>query len=440
MNMKRRLLALLTSLVLVVSLTSCQDGGKGQQGPSGNTSNPGSTDGEVVLQWMPAYLNPAVVKKYVDEFNASQDRITVTVVEATFGSVSDYTSALAMNVAGGNGAYDIFSMSAADFNKYVSSGVAYCLDDHLLNSEDVKSYALELVTRNGHVYGYPATNDTIGVYVNLDMLKLSGHTLEDLETWDGMLEAATDIARTSGNYGCLTHLGFGGGYAEFLWYATLWSAGGDITMDLDGNITVVNSDALAEAAKDWRALIRSEAGSTEFNNDIDYFYNGLCGMVITGQTALSEIDEYLSGGYSFDWTFIPIPAAEKGGQSYSPFGGWFTVINARNDHAAEAAEFMDYLYFETDYIADMCRNYYQISPLYSADAKLGDLYSTYLGMVYDYIDNGDIVCKAEIALDSTVLEELGKMLSSVIYQSTNDSEVDAYVDRFVKNVNAQVVN
>ncbi len=435
--MKRRLLALVISLLLAVSLTACTNG---EAPATGNVPGNTGESGKVTLQWVPAYLNPEVVKKYAEDFNASQDRITVTVVEATYGSVSDYTSALAMNIAGGDNAYDIFSMSAADFNKYVSSGVAYCLDDHLLNNEDIKSYALELVSREGHVYGYPATNDTIGVYVNLDMLKQSGHTLDDLKTWDGMLEAAADIAKTSGNYGCLTHLGFGGGYAEFLWYASLWSAGGDITMDLDGNLLVTNPDALVEAAKDWRDLIRSDAGSTEFNNEIDYFYNGLCGMVITGQTALSEIDEYLSGGYSFDWTFIPVPAAEKGGQSYSPFGGWFTVINARNAHAAEAAEFMDWLYFETDYIADMCRAYYQISPLYSADEKLGDLYSTHLGMVYDYISKEEMLCKAEVALDSETLEELGKMLSSVIYQSTNDSEAKAYVDRFIENTGAKITN
>lgn len=433
--MKKRMIALLLCVVIAVCMTACDEGTPG--GTGGSNSNIGG-DGQVVLQWMPAYLDPEVVSKYVSQFNETHDNIQVVAIEATYGSVAEYTSALAMNIAGGDSSYDLFSMSAADFNKYVSSGVAYCLDDHLKNNSDIKSYALDLVTRDGRIYGYPATNDTIGLYVNLDMLTASGHTVEDLATWDGMLEAAADIAATHGNYGCLTHLGFGGGYAEFLWYASLWSNGGDISMDLDGNLTVTNKSALTAAALDWKELIRSTSGSTEFNNEIDYFYNGLCGMVITGQTALSEIDEYLSGGYSFEWTFIPVPAAEQGGQSYSPFGGWFTVINARNAHAEQAAEFMDWLYFETDYIAEMCRAYYQISPLLSADAKLEDLYSTHLGLVYNYINNGEMLCKAEISLDSEALEELGKMLSSVIYQSTNKSEAQAYVDRFVDAVDATV--
>ncbi len=427
--MRKRVFALMLSVLLLFSVTACAG--------NGNKTTGGGDGGHVTLRWMPAYLDPAVVKKYVSMFNESQDRITVEAIEATYGSVSDYTSTLAMNIAGGNNSYDLFSMSAADFNKYVSSGVAYNLD-HLKEKDNIKSYALESVTRNGHVYGYPATNDTIGVYVNLDMLEASGHTVEDLKTWDGMVKAAEDIAASQGNYGCLTHLGFGGGYAEFLWYSVLWSFGGDITMDMDGNLTVKNSDAMAAAAKAYKQLIRGTGGSTEFNNEIDYFYNGLCGMVITGQTALSEIDEYLAGGYNFNWTFVPIPAAQAGGQSYSPFGGWFTVINARNPHAAEAKEFMDWLYFETDYLADMCRAYYQISPLSSDDAKLTDLYSTHLGMVLGYIAEGRMACKAEIAMDSEALVELGKMLSSVIYQSTNDSEVKAYVDRFIDKVDAKV--
>ncbi len=430
--MKKRMLALLLSVVMLLSMAACTPGSTNSSGGSG-----GGEGGHVTLKWMPAYLDPEVVQKYVKQFNESQDRITVEAIEATYGSVADYTSTLAMNIASGNNSYDLFSMSAADFNKYVSSGVAYNLD-HLKENKDIKSYALESVTRNGHVYGYPATNDTIGVYVNLDMLTASGHTVEDLKTWDGMVKAAEDIAASQGNYGCLTHLGFGGGYAEFLWYSVLWSYGGDITMDMDGKLTVKNPDALAEAAKAYKKLIRGTGGSTEFNNEIDYFYNGLCGMVITGQTALSEIDEYLSGGYNFKWTFVPIPAAEAGGQSYSPFGGWFTVINARNEHAEEAKEFMDWLYFESDYLADMCRAYYQISPLTSDDEKLTDLYNTHLGMVLGYIADGSMACKAEIAMDSEALVELGKMLSSIIYQSTNDSEVDAYVDRFIDKVKADV--
>ena len=101
---------------------------------------------------------------------------------------------------------------------------------------------------------------------------------------------------------------------------------------------------------------------------------------------------------------------------------------------------MNWLYFETDYVSDMCRRYYQISPLYSADEKLDDLYSTYYGWVYDYISNGKMVCKPEIAFDSKILEQLGKMLSSVVYQSTTKDEALAYVDRFIKAVDATVTN
>lgn len=429
--MWKKIAAVTLCAALVLSMAACS------KGSGSSKSGSGGSDGKVVLRWMPAYLKPAVVDKYVQMFNESHDDIQVEAEEATYGSVSDYTSALALNIATGDEAYDIFSMSAADINKYINSGVAYCLDDELKDNDDIKSFAMDVITRDGHVYAYPATTDVIGLYVNLDMLEGSGHKLEDLDTWDGMLKAGADIAAKYGNYGVLTHLGFGGGYAEFLWYASMWSAGGDISTDLDGNVTVTNPEKVAKAAEQWRDLIMGDAGSVEFNNNIDYFVNGLCGMDIAGQTALSEMDGYLSGGYSFKWTFIPVPSAEKGSQKYSPIGGWFSVINARNAHTAEAVEFMNWLYFETDYIADMCRAYYQVSPLKSADKKLDDLYSTYFGMVYDYINSGEMECKAEIALDSEVLEKLGKMLSSVVYQSTTDEEALAYVNRFIEDTGAK---
>lgn len=175
-KMKKRWIAIVLCVLTVFALTGCN------KTPDETQTEP---DEDVVLRWLPAYLDPEVVSKYVNEFNATHDKIQVVASEATYGSVAEYTSSLAMSIAGGDSSYDLFSMSAADFNKYVSSGVAYCLDSHLKDNKDIKSYALDLVTRDGHVYGYPATNDTIGVYVNLDMLTASGHTVDDLKTWDG---------------------------------------------------------------------------------------------------------------------------------------------------------------------------------------------------------------------------------------------------------------
>lgn len=53
----------------------------------------------VTLQWCATYLEPEVVHKYVDQFNEMHDRITVQVIDATYGSVSDYTAALALLAA-----------------------------------------------------------------------------------------------------------------------------------------------------------------------------------------------------------------------------------------------------------------------------------------------------------------------------------------------------
>ena len=442
----KKMIALMLCLLLLPVFAACGSEGGGSKATEATGTQsalePGNvkyTGDPVTLKWSATYLKPAVVKQYVDEFNATHDLITVEASDATYGSVSDYTAALAMNIATGDDSYDIFSMSAADFNKYINSGVAYCLDGCLENPSDVKKYAMDAVMRDGHIYAYPATNDVVGLYVNLDMLEGSGHTVDELATWDGMLKAGEDISKTYSNYGVLTHLGFGSGYPEFLWYCSMWSHGGDITTALDGTVTVTNPDKLAAAALDWKDLIMGPAGSTEFNNNIDYFVNGLCGMVITGQTALSEMDDFLSGGYSFNWTFLPVPAAAEGAQQYSSLGGWYTVINARTGNETAAIEFMNWLYFESDYIADMCRAYYQVSPLTSADAKLGDLNQTYFGWVREYIDSGKMACKPEIAFDSEVLEEVGKMLSSVVFQSTGEEDARAYVDRFIEKTGAVII-
>mgnify|MGYP002510803012 CR=1 FL=1 len=454
--MKKRILAIIMSVVFVVSLTACGGGNKPADGKSEDSApaeaaktesdsgeapeeqgktEAGSED-KVVIKWMPAYLKPDVVKKYADLYNASQEDVYVDIVDAVFGSTVDYYEALAVNIASGD-SYDIFSMSATYFDKYVNSGTAYCVDEFITGNADVKDYAQLAVTRNGSAYAFPATNDVIGLFVNLDMLENSGHTIEDLENWDSFVQAAIDISETNGNYGALTNLGFGGGYAEFLWYATMWSAGGDISADLDGKITVTNPDKVAKAAVKYRDLISGDGGSTEFNNDMDYFINQTCGMDIMGQDGLYLTDE---GNVDFEWTFVPVPAVDKGGQSYSPLGGWHLMINGNGNHPKEAADFLNWLYFESDYVADECLVAYQLSPLVSADKNLDALYvDTKFSLAYDLINAGKISCRAELAFDSQVLEAIGEMLSGVIYESSTDEEALAYVQTFIDTVGAGVV-
>ncbi len=393
-----------------------------------------SKDGRKVIDWHASYLNGDVTTKFADLYNQSQDEVYVEVTDGAYGSTSEYFEALAVNAASGEG-WDIFSMSSAYFNKYAGSGIAYNVDDYILNNDDVKEYAKEAVSRDGHAYAFPATNDVIGLFVNTDMLEGSGHTLDDLKTWDGMLSVAADISKKYDNYGCLTNVDFGGGYAEYLWYSTMWSAGGDINSDLSGNITVTNPDGVAKGAEMYRDLITGEGGSSEFNNDIDYFVNGMCGMVITGQTGLFLIDQAEA---DFNWTFVPIPAGDTN-QSYATLGGWFVFVNANSKYAREAADFLNWLYFDSDYVAELCNVNFQLSPLNSADKKLDSLYvDTKFKLAYDLIQSGAIKCKAELAFDSEVLEAIGEMLSAVVFDTTTHEEAVECVNTFIETVGATV--
>lgn len=156
--MKKRILAIIMSVVFVVSLTACGSGNKPADGKSEDSApaeaaktesdsgeapeeqgktEAGSED-KVVIKWMPAYLKPDVVKKYADLYNASQEDVYVDIVDAVFGSTVDYYEALAVNIASGD-SYDIFSMSATYFDKYVNSGTAYCVDEFITGNADRKS-------------------------------------------------------------------------------------------------------------------------------------------------------------------------------------------------------------------------------------------------------------------------------------------------------------
>lgn len=396
-----------------------------------------SKEGKKVIQWLATYYDQNAVTKYVDMYNAQQDEVYVEVVDATFANSNEYYENLAINIASED-PYDIFLTSPAYFNKYVASGTAYCLDEYILENDDVKDYAKEIVTRGDHAYAYPASSDIIGLYVNVEMLEGAGHTLDDLGTWDGLMQAAADISNTYGNYGFLTNLEFGGGYAEYLWYSIMWGEGGDISADVDGNITVTNPEKVAKAAKMYHDMVTSDGGSTELDNSYDYLVNGTCGMLISGQSGLYQLDDEL--GADFEWTFREIPTSETDGQSYATLGGWSVMVNAEGEYVQESLDFMNWMWFESDFMVEQCLGWYALSPLVSADEKLDPLYKeTKYSLAYDLIESGEMACKGELAFESDTFEALSKMLSSVVFESETDEDALACVQTFIDTVDAAIV-
>lgn len=114
------------------------------------------------------------------------------------------------------------------------------------------------------------------------------------------------------------------------------------------------------------------------------------------------------------------------------------MVNARNPHAKETTEFLNWLFFETDYVADMCRAYYQMSPLISTEAKLEDLKSTKYALAFDAIQSGKMVTRPEIPLASTTLSQLGEMLSGIVYSTSTEAQAQELVQTFMDSVGAKV--
>lgn len=420
--MKKRLLAILLAGVMGSSMVATVQAEAG--------------DAEIVIEWNPAWAAPAdICAQYAEMYNEMQDGVKIELVENGADGSANYNEGVSLNVAS-NEPWEIFGMCATYYNKYVSSGVAYCVDDYVLNNEDVKDFAKAVVVKeDGHAYSFPATHDTFGLLVNVDMLEASGHTLEDLKTWEGMIQAAADVANANDNYGYLTHVSdFGQGFAEFIWCSNMWSAGADISCTIDGTTVVKNPEALAKAAISYRDLLNSDGGTTEMSGAIDYLYSGMAGMVVVGNLDLSKVKEQ---NLDFAWDWVPIPAV--GEQSYSPIGGWTLMVNAKSEYAKESAEFLNWLYFETDFIADACTANFQISPIYSADAKLTEaLADTDYTIMTGLIDSGAIALEGERPFSSQALEALGEMLTSVIFETTTDEEAKACVDEFIEKTGAIV--
>lgn len=427
--MKKKLLSVLIAMAMVGSL--------------GTTTVWAEEGGEkTVVRWLANFIEADAYTPYVQQYNEMQDEVEIEIVDAVFANTVEYYEALSVNMASDE-AYDIFNMSPTFFNKYVENGVALCVDEWILENDDVKDYAKDIVSRDGHAYAYPCGNDLIALFVNVDMLEAAGYTLDDLSTWDGMLEAAAATAEANDCYGCVTTLGFGGGYPEYMWYSTMWGEGGDLWQEMDGSVTVTNPEGIAKSLAMWRDLITTDAGSSELHNDSAYMLNKQAAMKFGSQPTVNELTYGygdITEGADFEWAVVPIPASKEDVTPFSTLGGWTTMINGKGAHTEEAVEFMNWLYFESGYIADKCKIGNNISPLYSADEQLDELYKeSPFSKMYALVESGQMELKGELAFTSDVLEGVTEMMTSTIFDTTTDEEALQCVQTFIDKFDATVV-
>ncbi len=265
----------------------------------------------------------------VDAFNASQDRVNVTLVEQ--GGYSGLQQKLLASISAGNTpAVTMVDYVFVPF--YAQQGVFEPLDKYFSDADkaDFIPGLLSDLNFQGELYALPYSRSTQGLYYNADLLGEVGID-SPADSWEEFEEHSRLLHDANPDYY--------GSYSYFnrwYWEPVMLSFGGQLN-DADCNVTINGAESV-EAMEFFRRLQHDEGtlalpttleGSVE-EREAD-FIQGRIAYILKSTSWLTRMDDVVD----FDWGFTLLP--EGPGGRFVTNGGGNLAISASATDAEKAA-------------------------------------------------------------------------------------------------------
>ncbi|MFF8019327.1 extracellular solute-binding protein [Streptomyces sp. NPDC007929] len=332
----RRRLLLAASLATVCAITASA---------CSTSSSPDSSAGgrSTVEFWsMPFWIGQdSKVKELVDEFNKSQDKVTVRLTQLEW---KDGREKIKQAVGAGTGP-DVWLMNNGLELQYLKAGSLAPLDSLGYTKEDTDKYLdlAKIDEYNGKLYGAPLYFDVGVMMYRTDILKKYGFA-EPPATWEELKSTASTITKRSAADGHKVSGWQFKGMDDHLnainstWESFLCQAGGSLTSS-DYTTSTQNSAAGKTAMKYMKSFYTdkiSPVGTSALNGFID----GKVAMFPFFQSVIADVQ---AGGEKTDgkWAVAPMPKGPASGCSM--VGGHSLVANSRAKDLKAAGTFMKWL-------------------------------------------------------------------------------------------------
>jgi multiple sugar transport system substrate-binding protein len=323
---------------LALVATGCSGGGSDAGGP-------------VELTFWHGYseADGDVLEGIVDDFNASQDDITINTELKTWASIDD---TLLTALSAGEGP-DIVAMPSERLPVYASKGAFAELDDFYgdkgSNTANLVPGAADMVEVDGVKYGVPTGFVPLAVYYNTALFEAAGVT-EFPQTWDEWVATSERLTvdedgdGTPEQYGVVLpdHATVGNG----LWPSLFYGNGGAVVED---GKAVIDSPENAETLEFWASAIAdgqiSPTGVDGVGAD-ELFSGGKAAMTVGGPWMASIADE---NGIAYE--IAPLPAGPQE-QAASAIGVSMAVtVDTEDAEQAAAEEFFSFFLNDENSVA-----------------------------------------------------------------------------------------
>lgn len=258
--MKKKLSILVLCMLLVMSIVGCSktDGDDVVDANDSNESNEVNESKETVEVEFWHGIGGALgdsLQEIIDAYNESQDDYFVKAV--VYGSYTELSQQLQSAYA----ANTVPALVAADnvLETFYTRGLVEPIENYLPDSydyDDVVGGFLNSCIRDDQFYFAPAYGTSQVLYYNNAVLEEAGYSVEDLSTWQSIVEMQSDIIGIDTNHDTIAYVWEPMQGAENMVDA-VFSAGGQVISD-DGTQVLINDDIWVEVWDQFRSWIHDD--------------------------------------------------------------------------------------------------------------------------------------------------------------------------------------
>ncbi|MEV5579642.1 sugar ABC transporter substrate-binding protein [Streptomyces parvus] len=331
---RRPLLAASLATVCAITASACSTGAE--------AGSAGDGKGTVEFWSMPYWIGQDdKVKELVEQFNASQDNVTVNLTQLEW---KDGRDKIKQAVAAGKGP-DVWLMNNGLELDYLKAGSLAPLDKLGYSKTDTDKF-LDLVEVNeyeGKLYGTPLYFDVSVMLYRTDVLKRYGYA-KPPATWEELKSTATAITTESAAAGDKVNGWQFKGMDDHVnginstWESFLCQAGGSLT-SADHSQSTQNSEA-GRTAMTYMKSFYDDKTSPVGTSALNGFIDGKVAMFSFFQSVAANVE---AGGDKTKgkWAVAPMPKGPKSGCSM--VGGHSLVASSQAQDLKAAGTFMKWL-------------------------------------------------------------------------------------------------
>lgn len=355
--MKRKVIAVLLTSAMALSMAACGGGGSSDGGSSDGGSDAAATDdgaeaeGEevsgsggdntlTVWTWDPNF-NVYAIEKAAEIYAANgHEGFTVQVEEVLS---DDIETRLTTAVSAGDLSTlpDIFLMQDNSFQKYATNypDLFTDLTDSGIDFSQFSEAKVAYSTVDGKNLGIPFDNGAVINAIRTDLIEQAGLTLEDFTdiTWSQYMELAKQVLDATGVPMLTSQAG-----SPDLIMEMLQSCGASLFNE-DGSVNIVGNDALKECMEIYAQMVADGTlvEVTDWDQYIASLNNGTAASALNGCWIIASITPQEDQSGNWQITNMPKLERQDNATNYSNNGGSSWVISSNCADTDLAIDFMN---------------------------------------------------------------------------------------------------